>query len=171
MPNRGGTKEDRSQGGTTEDIQTDMEQASTATLEMDEPPITAEEQLGISALQEAVNSLRSRRENLDKERDEIDRGLENLKGEIDELLGQRETAKRPYRKVVRPSISKRGRGGTNILLDILRQHKGKMASSDLARMGADEGLKSVHSSLQSLKNRRKSPKIELDDGFVTLVED
>jgi hypothetical protein len=139
------------------------------------------ESQGLSQLQNVVHSLRSRRAFLDNERAKIDAGLEGLAGEIGSLLGVSRTRQVPAdRKVPRKATRGRGRPpgkqnkqdgtGTDVLVNILRKHKGKMPSGELARLGAEHGLRSAHSSIQSLKNRKRSPRISLANGFAELVE-
>lgn len=114
-------------------------------------------QTSISTLQEAVDQLQKERQDHATAIDQIDRGLDDLREQINRLLGGTKQPSKPRKS--------NGNKGTSIIVELLKNAKGKMKSSDLRLAAEEQGVQHPHSSLQSLKRRGV---IELSNGTVKL---
>lgn len=104
----------------------------------------------VAAVIAAIQKLQDRRNELNKEQQKVDRDLQNLRIQIDGLFENSEQKKR----------------GTEIMIELLQRNHSVMKSSDLAREAVKRGVKSPHSSIQSLIKRKA---IRLSGGKIELL--
>lgn len=119
------------------------------------------------ALKQTVSRLQEERNNHMNAIESIDDSLIAVQKQIAELLGL--PVERMASKAILKTKNRRGRNsgrsGTAIIIDILEKNNKEMRSGDLADQASALGVKSPHSSFQSLKKRGI---IELGQGIVRL---
>jgi hypothetical protein len=110
-----------------------------------------------------IDSLKSMVENLQRDRkyhedslSEIDKGLMEARGLIDEITGDSTEPEPSGNQGSRTRATRSGKEtGTSILLRILRENKGSMEAPDLLHAGEGQGVTSAYSSLYSLQQTKK----------------